>query len=76
MKVNDVNLAITETALYAHCSITESKDCPLTLGFPVTRYFASPYIFVLAEGRVWILQVADGNPDNSALLCTLYAAVH
>ena len=50
---------------------------PVILGFPVTKEVASLYVFLLANGGVWGIQVVPSVAvADTALLCTVYAAVH
>ena len=72
IKLEDVSKAVTETSLYAHCCMHIRYNCDSQLGFPVTKDVASLYVFLMAHGEVWGIQVVPKVAvADTALLCTV-----
>ena len=81
IKTQDYDTALKETSLYASCCVNHvrlnDETCPLILGLPVTRAQASLYLYVSSHRKMWGIKVIGSNPPHdSALLCTVYAAVN
>lgn len=76
--VSDIKVteAKKETALYATCCLALNAASPLILGFPVTKTSAELFVFMPINHGWCGISVAASTPNDIALLCTVYTAVH
>ena len=77
IKCENFDYADRETTLYSAAGVEEG-DClhefPVLIACPSTVYKMQLQLHVNIEGKFWKLVVADSQPYDAALLCTLKAA--